>query len=119
MIAREVRSALFDAGFSFRLPSGATMFVTPEQYNGALAAVRDWNLQRSHIVVLSELEGLFEELRQSLPSKARVHIKRRDPIPGSQVLAQEQGRPYYVSNTFVALGSERGSQSSHRSAQTL
>jgi len=69
-----VRDALKSHGHAVELPSGAKVFVRPEQYNSALTAVEDKDLKPRHVVVSQELENLVNRV---IGAVKRTTVKRR------------------------------------------
>merc|ERR1712032_1207529 len=53
-----VRDALESHGHPIELPSGAKIFVRPEQYSSVTAAVENMDLKPRHILVSQELDDL-------------------------------------------------------------
>ena len=69
-----VRNALAKHGHPVELPSGAKMFVRPEQYQSVLATVEDMDLKPRHIVVAQELHDLVSSV---ISTVKRTNVKRR------------------------------------------
>merc|ERR1711971_290365 len=62
------------AGHLVELPSGAKIFVRPEQYSAVMDAMENMDLKPRHIVVSQELEPL---VRTVIDGVKRTTIKRR------------------------------------------
>mmetsp|Transcript_95326 Transcript_95326/g.188974 ORF Transcript_95326/g.188974 Transcript_95326/m.188974 type:complete len:452 (+) Transcript_95326:1-1356(+) len=55
---REVREALDRSGLNLRLPSGAFVFVSPDEYHVAMLAVTGERLTASHVIVSQTLQPI-------------------------------------------------------------
>jgi len=60
-------------------PSGAHIFVRPEDFCKAMDAIdrEGWTLQRRHVVVANEFEDLVMEVVKKIPSRQQVRLKSR------------------------------------------
>jgi hypothetical protein len=76
---RNCQEALKMFGMSVELEKGAQLFVRPEMFDAAKAAINRaaWDLKRSHVVVAKALESEVMHAVRSLPSSAQVKLKKR------------------------------------------
>lgn len=70
----DVRDALLRNGHKVELPSGAKIFVRPEQYESVIATIEDMDLKPRHIVVSQHLDNLVSGIISKIK---RTTIKRR------------------------------------------
>lgn len=71
------RMALRDAGFSDELPSGAKLFVHPEQVQLVMEATADWVLRPRHVIVSADYEEAVLQALCVLPRKLGVKLKAK------------------------------------------
>jgi len=106
-----VRESLKDHGFPVELPSGAKLFVQPDDYCAVLEAVRlgQWVLHPSDIIVDPTLEASVLQVARNLP---RDEAGRRAKVlpRGSQVVplnfaakSVELGSVVYQARTFINI----------------
>ena len=69
--------ALRDAGFSAELPSGAKLFVHPEQVQLVMEATADWVLRPRHVIVSADYEEAVLQALCVLPRKLGVKLKAK------------------------------------------
>merc|ERR1712217_45760 len=72
---RACRANLLDAGFDWKLRSGALIFVHPEQYVGVMEALGDTELKPYHVIVSSSFEYLLEEAIMDIGKGASVKAR--------------------------------------------
>jgi hypothetical protein len=86
---RSCRESLEEAGHHWRLPSGAFIFVDPEQYNIVMRALGSTMIKAYHIVIASDLEYLLEEsiaeIGQGAWMKAREPLRLRNVSPQGSI----------------------------------
>jgi len=75
-----VRAALEAEGHNWRLPSGAKMFVYPEQFAAAWETVRTRELRPCHVVVAEAFESLVQEAVRRLPARRDVRLRAIEPL---------------------------------------
>jgi len=78
---RICRDALAANGFSAEQPSGAKVFVLPEQFDSVLSAIDSLDLKPWHVVVSEEFEKAVDQAVKRLPSQAQVREKQRTHVP--------------------------------------
>lgn len=71
----DCRRSLEDAGFSPELPSGAKVFVRPEQYEAVIEQLQSLDLKPRHVVVAEEFEELLLSVINGLPSSDQIRRK--------------------------------------------
>jgi len=69
-----VRDALESNGHRVELPSGAKIFVRPEQYQSVVTAIEDMDLKPRHIIVSVEFDNLVNAV---IGAVKRTTVKRR------------------------------------------
>merc|ERR1712217_57609 len=69
-----VRKALQSHRYPVELPSGAKIFVRPEQYKSVVAAVDDMDLKPRHVIASFELDALVSKVIGTIK---RTTVKRR------------------------------------------
>jgi len=69
-----VRDALVSHGHPIELPSGAKIFVRPEQYNSVVTSIEPMDLKPRHIVVSQEYDTLVNRV---IGAVKRTTVKRR------------------------------------------
>merc|ERR1712032_905365 len=69
-----VRHELEKHGHLVELPTGAKLFVRPEQYTAVVSAVQDLDLKPRHIIASQELEDLVTKVINTVK---RTTVKRR------------------------------------------
>lgn len=72
-----VRTALQDAGFQCRLPSGAAIFVHPDEYSLTKRLVAETSLRPYHVLVAEPFLCLVEEAVSSLRHGRRGNVRLR------------------------------------------
>jgi len=74
------RTKLADAGHKWKLPSGAFIFVHPEQYTSVMRELQGFELKPHHVVIASSFEYLLEEAIMDVGkgawAKVSCHRKR-------------------------------------------
>lgn len=96
-----VQHALQQASLDHCGPYGAMMLVYPHQYHAVEMMVKNWDLQRRHIITSLDLEAIVKQVVESLPKKDRVRIKSSRHVPGSELHAREQRIVIRDRNTFL------------------
>lgn len=71
------RSALAAQGFACEQPSGACVFVAPDEFESVREEIENRDLKPFHVVVSREYEQAVMDAVASLPSKAQVREKQR------------------------------------------
>lgn len=90
---RQCRQSLEDEGYAVNLPSGAKVFVHPEQYQDVTTALEGMTLRPYHVVVSQGLEHLVQESLQHIPRQSKVKVKARSAVQlGESLAAREQTR---------------------------
>jgi len=69
-----VRASLSEAGYSSRLPSGAAIFVNPQEYAATMQVIARHTLRPYHIVVSEVFMPLVFEAITSLPCRSKVRV---------------------------------------------
>lgn len=98
---KPVRHALEEASLDLSGSSGAMMLVYPAQYQTVDSMVKEWDLQRRHIITSPDLEAIVKQAIESLPKRDRVRVKSSRRIPGSEFHAREQRIVIRDRNTFL------------------
>jgi len=75
-----VRAALEQAGHSWELPSGAKIFVYPEQFAAVAAVLARRELRPYHIAVAEAFEPLVREALSHLPSRQRIDLRQAQEL---------------------------------------
>jgi len=91
---RACRRNMEAAGFPWRLPTGAYIFVPPSQYRQVMAALNCHVLHKSHVVIAESLEYLLEETLLSVTRGAWVKFRTPLELPCeslSEMTAASQG----------------------------
>jgi hypothetical protein len=92
-----VRAALELAGHEWQLPSGAKVFVFPDQFAAVSAVLAGRDLRPHHVVVSQAFEPLVRDALGRLPSRLRVDQLRVDPV----ALVGGQDAVLCVERTFL------------------
>jgi hypothetical protein len=98
-----VRAALFASGFRPLLPSGATVFTAPAQFNIALLSVAGRVLQPCHIIVTESLEPLVLEVANTLPTREKIRLRRSETVGFVGQTAGDELRVVLVRRTFLEV----------------
>jgi len=94
-----VRAALAEAGHSWQLPSGAKVFVHPEDFSAVRASLAARSLRPHHVVVSQAFEPLVREALARLPSRLHVDDLQAEHI----ALADGHGDVVCVQRTFLDI----------------
>lgn len=98
-VLETLRAALIEAGHGPRLASGASIFVAPDQYEGARQAVARENLRPYHVIVSDTFRPLVEEALSSIPSRRNVRIRTEHPVAYISTHGDSEG-VWVVERTF-------------------
>lgn len=71
----EIRSVMQQAGFSWRMLSGAKIFVYPQDYRAVVSATARLELRPHHVIMSEPFEPLVREALGHLPSRRRVDLR--------------------------------------------
>lgn len=82
------RDSLAACGFSCEQPSGAKVFVAPEQFEAVLAAIQEKDLKPWHVVASEDFEEAVAHAVQQLPSQQQVREKGHSTVECSGCGAQ-------------------------------
>jgi len=111
---REVREALNRSGLRFRLPSGAFVVLSPDEYPVAMQAVKDTQLTASHVIVSEALEPVVLAAVYSATSH-RDNVRVRHV----QDLGYAGEAPVIVERTFLSTPRALRSQQSITHSTTI
>eukprot|EP00928_Gymnodinium_smaydae_P075972 TRINITY_DN58996_c0_g1_i1.p1 TRINITY_DN58996_c0_g1~~TRINITY_DN58996_c0_g1_i1.p1 ORF type:complete len:496 (-),score=77.76 TRINITY_DN58996_c0_g1_i1:372-1811(-) len=95
---REAREALNRAGLSLRLPSGAFVFVDPDEYSAAMVALEGKTTTASDVIVSERLEPVVRAAVASATSH-RDNVRVREVHP----LGYAGEDPIVVERTFLSV----------------
>jgi len=95
----QVRAEMVENGLSPRLPSGAAIFVIPEQYQHALGVVAPLVLKHRHVIVSESCAPLVLEAVGALASRLKVKLRSMDIL--AYVSSTEEADVFQVENTFL------------------
>lgn len=76
----EVRAAAFDMRQSCKLPSGASIFVYPNQYQTIRSAISQFSLRPHHVLVAEAFLPLLLNAVASIPCRRKVKVSNSEPI---------------------------------------
>lgn len=100
-----IRKSMKAAGCDFFLqPSGAKVFVWPEQYPAVMRALRQWQwnkpLKASHVIISKSLLPDLEATIEELASRKNVRLKKNDV---KEVATVSEGEAYFrtTQGTFL------------------
>jgi len=111
---REVREALNRSGLRLRLPSGAFVVLSPDEYPVAMQAVKDTQLTASHVIVSEALEPVVLAAVYSATSH-RDNVRVRHV----QDLGYAGEAPVIVERTFLSTPRALRSQQSITHSTTI
>jgi len=92
-----VRAALEQRGHSWELPSGAKIFVYPEQFAAVAAVLARRELRPYHVAVVEAFEPLVREALSRLPSRQRIDLRQSEQL----VLIGDEDDIVCVERTFL------------------
>jgi len=93
------RDALLRAGYGWRLPSGAKVFMDPRHFHAVRSHLRtDW--RPCHVIVTEDLKEFVMEAVQQLPRRLHVRLKGATPMA---MVAEEAEGIVLVDRTFLQV----------------
>lgn len=106
-----LRAKMMEEGCEPRLPSGASLFVYPEQYAAARAVLADKHVKHYHVCVSKAFFPLLMDAVHSLASRLKVRLRSVDIV--AYLDKSETADVFIVENTFLGNGTlaRRGPQS--------
>jgi len=108
---RPCRDALLAQGLSWKLGSGAMIFVYPWQHSEAMAAVGDTRLHPDHVVFAESVEYLVAEVLE----RHNIWMKTRSPLDVGDISRNDMTSSSHDSGCKADVGSdERGSELNKR-----
>eukprot|EP00933_Yihiella_yeosuensis_P070128 TRINITY_DN7764_c0_g1_i1.p1 TRINITY_DN7764_c0_g1~~TRINITY_DN7764_c0_g1_i1.p1 ORF type:complete len:591 (-),score=94.32 TRINITY_DN7764_c0_g1_i1:217-1989(-) len=90
------RDSLAARGYSCEQPSGAKIFVLPEQFEAVIAAIADQDLKPWHVIVSDEFEKLVVQAVKKLPSSEQVKEKHRKAVVSGPCNSCGAERPRFI-----------------------
>jgi len=100
---QQVHNALGQAGLETKLASGASVWVSVDQYRAVAMVAECLQLARRHLVLSQNLEQMVETIVGSLPSRDNVRIKSAKYFSGLELYTKEQDMKAEIDGTFVSV----------------